>query len=413
MDLLQISNNLQKNLEALHPYTSTPGAGTTRLPFTTEARSAVDAIRGMMEETGLSVREDEAGNIMGTLKGEDPSLASLVIGSHFDTVSNGGNFDGLAGIMTGIEVARLIKESGVTLKRNLVIAGFHDEEGMRFGTGYFGSKALLGQVSQEDLHSYKDRNDISIYDAMKTYGLVPENLPKAAWDIKKIRAYIEMHIEQGPVLYQSHEEIGLVECIVGIQRYIITVQGRSDHAGTTPMDMRIDAMETAAQVIAKLPAWAREIGEGTVATTGFIKATPGGMNIVAGEVQFSVDVRSRNNGIINEIIEKIRWELDEACKKNGASFTMENKLTISPVELNRNMLFTLEQHCKDRGYSFRRMASGAGHDALAIGHVLDTVMVFVPSKDGRSHCPEEWTEYRDIAKSVVIIYDLIRDMQVV
>jgi len=411
MNLEQITSNLQKNLEALHQYTATPGNGTTRLPFTKEARAAVDHIKAMMVEAGLKVREDEAGNIFGVLEGADPSLPVVMTGSHFDTVVNGGNFDGLAGIMTGIEIARQVRQKGDTLKRSLVIAGFCDEEGMRFGTGYFGSKAMLGQVTQEDLHRYKDKDNVSVYQAMKEYGKVPEELPKAAWDLKTIGAFIEAHIEQGPVLYQSGKELGLVECIVGIQRYIVTVRGRSDHAGTTPMDMRIDAVETATKVISKIPDWAREKGDGTVATTGFIKVLPGGMNIIAEEVQFSVDVRSRNNANIQDIVEKIRAELDTVCARNGAAYTMDSKLTITPVNLNEKMLAGLEQNCKARGFSYRRMISGAGHDALAIGQVLDTVMVFVPSKDGRSHCPVEWSEYRDIAKAVLVIYDLIMSLQ--
>jgi allantoate deiminase len=411
MDIEKITDNLKRNLRDLHQYTSTPGAGTTRLPFTREARDAVNHIRLMMEEAGLEVREDEAGNIIGLIKGTDPSLPALVVGSHFDTVTNGGDFDGLAGIMTGIEIARMLKQESSALRRNFIVIGFCDEEGMRFGTGYFGSKSILGQVSQEDLRHYKDKDDVSIYEAMKGYGLVPENLPRAAWDLKSVRAFIEMHIEQGPILYQSGEELGLVECIVGIQRYIVTVRGRSDHAGTTPMDMRIDAVEAAAQVIAKIPDWAREEGEGTVATTGFVKVLPGGMNIIAEEVQFSVDVRSRNRASIDAIVAKIRDGLDEACKRNGATYTMDNKLTITPVDLDRNMLASLENHCKNRAYACRRMISGAGHDALAIGQALDTVMVFVPSREGRSHCPVEWTEYGDIAKAVAVIYDLILEMQ--
>ena len=411
MNMEQITSNLRKNLEALHQYTATPGNGTTRLPFTKEARGAVDHIKAMMVEAGLLVREDAAGNIFGVLEGSDPALPVLMTGSHFDTVVNGGNFDGLAGIMAGIEIARLVKQNGAALKRNLVIVGFCDEEGMRFGTGYFGSKAMLGQISQKDLHHYKDKDGVSIYQALKEYGKVPEELPSAAWDKKAIGAFIEAHIEQGPVLYQSGKELGLVECIVGIQRYIVTVRGRSDHAGTTPMNMRIDAVEAAAKVIARIPDWAREKGDGTVATTGFVKVLPGGMNIVAEEVQFSVDVRSQNAAYIEDIVAKIRSELDAVCARNGSSYVMDNKLTIAPVCLSEKMRASLEQCCKERGYSYRRMLSGAGHDALAIGLVLETVMVFVPSKDGRSHCPVEWTEYRDIAKAVTVMYDLILKLQ--
>ena len=411
MNIDTIANNIQRNLEKLSIFNATPGEGCTRLPFTKEARQAADYLKICMANAGLKVHEDQAGNVIGVLEGEDPEAPALVVGSHFDTVINGGIFDGLAGVVAGIEIARLLKESGKPLKRNFVVIAFNDEEGMRFGTGYFGSKAMLGQITIEDLHRYKDKDGISVYEAMQEYGLVPEQVLDAKQDLSKIKAFIELHIEQGPVLYQNKVDIGLVECIVGIQRYLITVHGRADHAGTTPMDMRIDAVEAATKVISKIPDWAREKGDGTVATTGFIKVLPGGVNIVAEQVEFTVDIRSRNNDNINDIVAKIKEELDKACKANGASWEMDNKLTIDPVNLNENMLTLLEQKCQDYGYSYQRIISGAGHDALAIGQVLDTVMVFVPSKDGRSHCPAEWTEYKDIAKAVTIIHDLILDLQ--
>lgn len=412
---METSKNLADQLRALleewAAFNATPGNGCTRLPFTPEARRAADCIRGRMVEAGLNVREDAAGNIIGVLPGEDAALPALAVGSHYDTVQNGGNFDGQTGIAAGILLARLLKKNGARLKRNLAVVAFCDEEGMRFGTGYFGSKAMLGQITQEDLHHFGDKDDISIYDAMKTYGLVPEKIAEARQDLSQIGAFIEMHIEQGPVLDQNHEEIGLVECIVGIQRYVVTVHGRADHAGTTPMDMRADAMEAAANVIAQIPDWARAESDGTVATTGFCRVAPGGMNIIAGEVQFSVDVRSRCQTHIDAVVSKLRAALDTACSRDGASWDMDCKLDVAPVNLSSSMLDLLEQSCQTRGYRFRRMISGAGHDALAIGQVLDTVMLFVPSKDGRSHCPAEWTEYEDIAKAVRVLYDLVLAMQ--
>lgn len=410
MNIDLIASNLQKSLEQLATFNATRGNGCTRLPFTKEARQAADYIKTMMVEVGLKVHEDQAGNVIGVLEGEDTEAPALVTGSHYDTVINGGNFDGLAGIVTGLEIARMLIENKVQLKRNFVVIGFCDEEGMRFGTGYFGSKAMLGQLTLEDLN-FKDKDNVSVYDAMKEYGLVPEDVLKAKQDLTKIKAFLELHIEQGPVLDQKKVEIGLVDCIVGIQRYIVTVHGRADHAGTTPMDMRIDAVEAATKVISKIPDWAREKGDGTVATTGFAKVLPGGMNIVAEEVQFSIDIRSRHNDNINDIVAKIKAELDKACQANGATWEMHNKLTITPVDLSEDMLSMLQKSCETHGYSYQRMPSGAGHDALAIAQVLDTVMVFVPSKDGRSHCPVEWTEYTDIAKAVTIIYDLILYMQ--
>lgn len=411
MDMQKLEQRIQHGLEALHPFNATPGNGTTRLPFTKEARDAAEHLKIYMAEAGLSVCEDEAGNIIGTMPGQNSALPALVVGSHFDTVINGGNFDGLAGIVAGVETARMLKESGEPLKRDYVVIAFCDEEGMRFGTGYFGSKSWLGQVTQEELKTFKDKDGISVHEAMVGYGLVPENLPKAAWNMNDVRAYIELHIEQGPVLDSEKTEIGLVDCIVGIQRYMVTVKGRADHAGTTPMDMRMDAVEAASKVFSQIPGWAREKRDGTVATTGFVKVTPGGINIVPEEVQFSIDIRSRNKGNLEDIMAKVTSELDKACRASWCSYSMEEKLFVDPVDLSPAMLDIMEDSCKEHGYSYRRMVSGAGHDALAIGQVVETVMIFTPSKDGRSHCPVEWTEYADIAKATSVIRDLVVKMQ--
>lgn len=411
MDMQKLEQRIQKGLEALHPFNATPGNGTTRLPFTKEARGAAEHLKKYMTEAGLAVREDEAGNIIGVMKGGDSSLPALVVGSHFDTVVNGGNFDGQAGVIAAVEIARMLKENSAALKRDYVAIGFCDEEGMRFGTGYFGSRSWLGQVTQEDIKTFKDRDGVSIYDAMKSYGLVPEDLPKAAWNMDKVRAYIELHIEQGPVLYGEKTEVGLVDCIVGIQRYIVTVKGRADHAGTTPMDMRMDAVEAASKVFSLLPDWARDKKDGTVATTGFVKVTPGGINIVPEEVQFSIDIRSRNKANLVDIMDKVRAELDKSCAASGCTYGMEEKLLVDPVDLSPAMLDIMKDSCKERGYSHRCMVSGAGHDALAIGQVVETVMIFTPSKDGRSHCPVEWTEYAEVAKATSVVYDLVLKMQ--
>ena len=410
MGIEEITGRVARDLEHLKQFTATPGDGCTRLPFTPEARDAVNYLRSIMEEAGLEVREDAAGNIIGVLRGEDPEAPCVMMGSHYDSVYNGGDFDGIAGAVCAVEVARQLKESGITPKRDFVAVGFCDEEGMRFGTGYFGSGAMLGNRDVEYCKKFKDTDGISIYDAMKGYGLDPEKIEDAKWDILKIGEFLEAHIEQGPVLDAENIELGLVDCIVGIQRYMVTVHGRADHAGTTPMDMRMDAVDAATKVISKIPDWAREKADGTVATTGFIRTTPGGMNIVAEKVEFTVDIRSRNNDNINDITNRIRAALDKEGKAMGGSYEMENKLTITPVELSQKMLGIMEEKCKERGYSYKRILSGAGHDALEIGQVIPTVMLFVPSKDGRSHCPVEFTKYSDFAKASVIMAELAKEL---
>ena len=410
MELVKIKERISENLDTLKQFTATPGNGCTRLPFTKEARDAVNYLKTVMEEAGLEVWEDAAGNVLGVLKGEDENAPCVMMGSHYDSVTNGGDYDGIAGAVCAIEVARQLKDRGITPKRNFVAVGFCDEEGLRFGTGYFGSGAMLGNRDVAYCKNFKDTNGISIYDAMKSYGLDPEKIEDAKWPEGSIGEFLELHIEQGPVLDAEKIQLGLVDCIVGIQRYMVTVHGRADHAGTTPMDMRLDAVDAATKVISKIPDWAREKGAGTVATTGYIKTTPGGMNIVAEKVEFTVDIRSINNDYINDITSKIRAALDYETEKMGGSYEMDNKLTITPVDLSEEMLQIMEDDCKEKGYSCKRLPSGAGHDALEIGQVLPTVMLFVPSKDGRSHCPVEHTEHSEFAKASVIMNGLAKNL---
>ncbi len=410
MSIETITGRIATNLEALKQFTATPGNGCTRLPFTKEAREAVDYLRGVMTEAGLEVHEDAAGNIFGVLKGEDPTAPCIMMGSHYDSVTNGGDFDGIAGVVCAIEVARQLKEKGIQPKRNFVAVGFCDEEGLRFGTGYFGSGAMLGNRDVAYCRNFKDKDGISIYDAMKTYGLDPERIGEAKWPEGSIGSFLELHIEQGPVLDAEGLELGLVDCIVGIQRYMVTVHGRADHAGTTPMDMRLDAVDAATKVISKIADWAREKADGTVATTGYIKTVPGGMNIVAEKVEFTVDIRSSNNDNINDIAKRIRAALDHEVKAMGGSYEIDTKLVITPVHLSQEMLDMMEEDCKAQGYSYKRLASGAGHDALEIGQVIPTVMLFVPSKDGRSHCPVEFTRYSEFAKASVIMSNLAQKL---
>ena len=408
MGIEDVTGRIARDLEHLKQYTATPGNGCTRLPFTKEARDAVNYLKELMTEAGLEVTEDAAGNVIGTLKGEDPDAPCVMMGSHYDSVVNGGDYDGIAGVICAIEVARILKEEGFVPKRNFVVVGFCDEEGMRFGTGYFGSGAMLGHRDVEYTKKFADTDGVTIYEAMKGYGLDPEKIGEAAWKEGSIGHFLEAHIEQGPVLDAEGTELGLVEGIVGIQRYMVTVHGRADHAGTTPMDMRMDAVDGATKVISKIADWAREKADGTVSTVGYINTVPGGMNIVAEKVEFTVDIRSMNNDNINDITNRIRKALDKEVAEYGGSYEMDNKLTITPVHLSAEMLDFMEEDCKERGYTYRRMPSGAGHDSLEIGQSIPTVMIFTPSKDGRSHCPVEFTKYSEFAKASVIMKDLAK-----
>lgn len=412
MDVNQATREVERRLEDLKQFTSTHGNGCTRLPFSKETRDAAEYLKEEMRQAGLEVREDTVGNVIGVLPGRDRTKPAIVNGSHYDSVYNGGNYDGIAGVIVAIEIAAQLNAAGIQLERDYVVVAFMDEEGCRFGTGYFGSKSILGQMTVEECKHFTDKDGISVYSAMRDYGLVPEKIPEAAWAPDRIGYYVEAHIEQGPVLDAKGLEIGLVNGIVGIQRYMFNVHGRSDHAGTTPMDMRKDSVDAATKVISKIADFAREAGKGTVATVGYVNAVPGGMNVVAQSMEFSVDIRSMDNDIINDIADKIRACLKEETEKIGGSYDEDVKLVIEPCALNDGMLDLMETSCKEHGYSYMRLPSGAGHDALAVGQINpNTVMVFVPSKEGRSHCPEEYTPYEYFGKAVQVMFDLIVNLK--
>jgi allantoate deiminase len=403
------SERIQKDMELFEKFTATPGQGVTRLPFTVEVRGAVNLLAQRMRSAGLAVREDAAGNLYGRREGSAPAAPALVIGSHVDSVKFGGNFDGMAGIIVGLEVARMLRDSGVTLENPLEVMATHDEEGMRFGTGFFGTKAMMGEVDEAYLRRYRDADGVSIYDAMVCYGLDPARIGEAARAYQKeVAAFLEVHIEQGPVLEGAGVQLGLVNCIVGMRRCLVSVMGRPDHAGTTPMDMRVDAMECAAKVIAQIGDWARQAGgEGTVATCGFAKVSPNAMNIIAQEVVFSVDIRSKDEACVERIANQLRNELERVCKEKGASFVIDEKLRVDPANLDEKLLGMLAQSCETLGYPALRMPSGAGHDSLQTAPHIPTAMLFVPSKNGRSHCPVEWTEYGHLANAACVLYDML------
>lgn len=403
----EISCNIEKHLKKLREFTSTCNNGVTRFPFTEEARMAVQYLENEMRKIGLETRIDESGAIIGRLEGQEKR--AILIGSHYDSVKYGGEFDGIAGIVCGIEIARLLKETDFTPKYSLEIIGTNDEEGARFKSGFFSSKAMLGQLSIFDLKNLRDANNISIYDAMKEYGLNPEEICKAKRNLDDIKGFLEIHIEQGPVLEKHGSDIGIVDTIVGMQRYMVTIHGRADHAGTTPMDMRIDAVEVATKIISNIGDIAR-LYKNAVATVGSIKVLPNEINTIAQNVTFSLDIRSTKQEIIESIYEKIIQQIEQITGKYDSKYSITNTLSVKPVDMNEKIKGKIKESCKKRNFSYEHINSGAGHDSLPMANVVDTAMIFVPSKDGRSHCKEEFTSYEHLAKATLVALDAITNI---
>lgn len=400
---------ITKDIETLAGFTSTPGAGVTRLSFSEEDKKARGYIKEEMEKAGLKVYEDAAGTVFGKREGtkkRGKKAAPIMIGSHFDSVSHGGAFDGTSGVVTALEIARILNEQGIITEHPVEFVAFVEEEGSRFGSGLFGSRAIKGDVTVDDLKNAIDSDGISMYQAIKDFGLNPDDIASAKRDRNSIAAFIELHIEQGPILEHEGIDIGVVESIVGISEYEVGITGSPDHAGTTPMELRHDALVEAADLIIYVNELAKTAGIGTVGTVGKIKVEPGAANVVPGKVTFTVDIRSGEQGMIDDIWDKTKEGID-ALKEKGFGVKYVNKLNASPVELDEDIKKCIENAAQGLGYSYKRMVSGAGHDAMVISSIAPTAMVFVPSKNGKSHCPEEDTDLQDLAKGIETVLETL------
>lgn len=385
---------IQRDIEALAAFNSTPGAGLTRFSFSEEHKRAQDYIVAEMEKAGLQVRVDACGTVIGRLEGEDPDAPVIVTGSHYDSVRNGGNFDGPAGVITGLETARVFHENKIRPRRPVEFIAMVEEEGARFGGGLFASRAMTGRLTAEELATFADADGVTTGEAMRAFGLDPAAYKQAVRRKGEIKNFIELHIEQGPVLEAGNIQVGIVETIVGIKEVEVTVTGRPDHAGTTPMEMRADAFLVAAKAAVAANEAALRVGEGTVATVGKVQVQPGSFNIVAGKVTFYIDIRSKKLACVDAVLDAVKEKLDELTAGNeGLSYELRMMLATDPVDTDPHVCAALEQSARELGLSSKRMLSGAGHDAMIMADIAEIGLVFVPSRGGRSHCPEEWTDY--------------------
>lgn len=403
MEIENSEQRLRCQLEKLSTFTSTPGNGVTRFPFTPEAHEASLYIRKCMEEIGLAVRLDNSGSVIGRLEGQISD--TVMIGSHLDSVKSGGAYDGIAGVMCGIEAVRLFQKSGEKPYYSIEVIATNDEEGSRFKSGLFTGKVLDAQLSVEDIRRYIDAEGISVYDAMKAYGLEPDEI--ASHKRTDIKAFLEVHIEQGPILEAEKKDIGVVDIIVGIKRALVTVNGRADHIGTMPMNMRMDAMEAASKVIAQIGDRARNYPL-AVATVGNLNVEPNIVNIIPSKVVYSVDFRGTTQDVIDAQYQGMLEDLKAVTERFHMNFEVKETLNVVPVELSEDFRSYIEESCAAHGYSNMHIVSGAGHDAQVFGARIPAAMVFVPSIGGRSHCPEEATDERTLAMAAVVACDTLK-----
>jgi allantoate deiminase len=401
---------IKKDIEMLSKYNATPNNGLTRFTFTPEDRGAREYIKSEMKKSGLLVYEDAIGNLIGRLEGKMPDKPIIIIGSHFDSVKNGGNFDGNAGVVAALEIARVIKEKNIILDHPVEFIAMIEEEGGRFGSGLLGSRAMTWKISIGQLEKMNDIEGLSFVDAAKDFGIDIENLQNVIRKPEQTKAYLELHIEQGPVLEHENLNIGIVHTIVGIHQLEVTIFGRPDHSGTTPMDMRIDALQGTIEIIKKIDEFVKALGNGTVATIGVLEVSPGAANIVPGEVRFVVDIRSKDKSSIEKVAYYIKDKLEEVKNKKNIKYFLKDKLKAPPVELDSDIILLNKNNCENLGFTWMDMVSGAGHDAMVFKEITKVGLIFIPSKGGRSHCPEEWTEYSDIQKGTELIFQTLLDL---
>jgi allantoate deiminase len=385
------------------------GGGVTRLSFTQEERAAKDLVASYMEEAGLSVHEDAVGNLFGRRGGKSPGSPAVLIGSHVDSVYNGGNFDGPLGVLAGIEVLQTMQERGIETEHPVEVVAFTDEEGARFSFGMIGSRALAGKLTTEDLENYEDADGVSVAEAMRAYGLDPEKIGDAARPEGSIKAYAELHIEQGRVLESEDLPVGVVTGIAGPVWLRFFLEGETGHAGATPMNLRRDALAAAAEIMVLIEAAAAQTGT-TVGTVGQLDLEPGGINIIPGRVRLSLDLRDIDEGIRDGVEGRIMDGAGEICRRRGVELEVETLQRLSPAPCSDLVRGSAESACERLGIRPRALPSGAGHDGMQLTDLCPMGMIFVRSKNGISHNPDEWSSKEDCAAGAEVLYHTVLDL---
>lgn len=397
------AGRLWKRLMELGEIGRRESGGVTRFSFTEEERSAKDLVVRFMQEAGLSVREDAAGNLIGRREGSDPGAPVILTGSHIDTVPDGGKFDGALGVLAAVEALQAMEEQGVATVHPIEVAAFTDEEGSRFGFGMLGSRAMAGTLRLEDL-GHKDAEGISIADAMRSAGLRPERLHEAAKAPEQVKAYVELHIEQGKVLENLGAPVGLVTGIAGPLWQQITITGQAGHAGATPMNLRKDPLQAAAEVLNYIYAETAEFPN-AVATVGKLRTHPGGINVIPGEVQFSLDLRDIDEADRNALEGRIRDYASQVCRKRGLELKIDLLQRVAPAPSSPEVKEAVACAGRLAGLGdLPELVSGAGHDGMQFSGKWPIGMIFVRSRGGISHHPGEWSSEADCGLGARVLY---------
>lgn len=369
--------------------------GIYRMAFTDADMEGKRWLCEQIQAAGLEQSIDGAANVSGVLRGSRPDAKRVLVGSHIDTVPCAGALDGALGVVVGLECLRTIRQHEIPLGKTLELIAFSDEEG-RFG-GMLGSQAVCGQLNPKWIATQTDHDGVLLRDEMKRCGYDPMSTLEAAREAESIDSYLELHIEQGPVLDRLHKPVGIVDEITGLFTWAISLRGEANHAGTTPMQMRNDAFMGLADFAHEVPRILEENGSQlSRATIGKAQILPGAVNTVPGLVEFSLDVRDTSIPILDELALAFRKALEAIARRRDLVFEFEQKSNLLPVACDEQIVRCCFEQAKKLGIDHHPMPSGAAHDAQVMGSLVPVGMIFVPSKNGQSHSPAEWTAWSDI-----------------
>ncbi|WP_217580804.1 Zn-dependent hydrolase [Lysinibacillus sp. GbtcB16] len=397
------SRRLQELIEQFSQFGATENGGVTRLSLSDEDVLARNYFCECCEALGMDIDVDDMGNIYATLAGKK-DVPPIVMGSHLDSVEKGGRFDGVLGILTAIEAIRTIKENEIEVDIPLMIVNFTNEEGARFDPAMMSSGVITSKFAKEKMLQSTDKNGVRFHEALQASGYEGEQANR----LKEALAYIELHIEQGPVLEAKQREIGVVEGVLGMVCYEITITGQSNHAGTTPMSMRKDPMIVASTLITELHEQLGKIDEQLVFTFGRLNVLPNIHTVIPNQVTITIDSRHQDPEVMEQV-EDILHALPETA--GGCNIHPVKLWGRETVYFDTAICNEVERACQSFGYTAHRMFSGAGHDAQYMASMVPSAMIFVPSIQGKSHCEEEKTTFEDCAKGADILLETVLTLQ--
>jgi hydantoinase/carbamoylase family amidase len=395
---------LHAAIAELAAYNDDPGAGgITREVYTPTYAAALERVTAWMRDAGLEVRLDAVGNLFGRWPGSDPDAARVLTGSHVDTTLNAGAYDGVLGVLGAIEAVHALRERGFVPRRPIEVVAWAGEE-PRFGTGCVGSRAAAGEVTREDLDRLRDRDGVTMAEALAGAGFHPDRVADARIDPATVHALVELHIEQGVVLETHGEPIGVVTAIAAPHDFRLTFTGAATHAGATPMDLRRDALVGSAEAVVAVERIARASSSGTtVGTVGVVRARPGAINVVPGTVELDVDVRDTDLAAREDVVTGIVAAARAIGAGRGLEVAVDEIVEDVPVACDPEVVSAAQGACAELRLTPRTMTSGAYHDAMIMGRRVPVGMIFVPSRGGVSHHPDEYTSPEELDRGVAVL----------